>query len=145
MFTTPRDRTRSHHPRDMGHDARRHHHPDLSQLRGWKAMQEEADIPGSGWAQEKKWALRMGLTGADSIEDKSIPTFARGELPHYAGINTFLKAPYAEDVTEVGDYDATVLGIPFDGGTTYRAGTWFGPQGVRKISALYTPYNYEMA
>ncbi|MGB1390696.1 MAG: agmatinase family protein, partial [Paracoccaceae bacterium] len=39
----------------------------------------------------------------------------------------------------------TVLGIPFDGGTTYRAGTRFGPQGVRKISALYTPYNYEMA
>ena len=145
MFTTPRDRTRSHHPGDMGHDARRHHHPDLTQLRGWKAMQEEADIPGSGWAQEKKWALRMGLTGADSLEDKSIPTFARGELPHYAGINTFLKAPYAEDVTEVGDYDATVLGIPFDGGTTYRAGTRFGPQGVRKISALYTPYNYEMA
>ena len=42
-------------------------------------------------------------------------------------------------------YDATVLGIPFDGGTTYRSGTRFGPQGVRKISALYNPYNYEMA
>jgi agmatinase len=38
-----------------------------------------------------------------------------------------------------------VLGIPFDGGTTYRPGTRFGPQGLRKISALYTPYNYEMA
>jgi agmatinase len=81
----------------------------------------------------------MGLTGAESIEDRSIPTFARGELPHYAGINTFLKAPYAEDVTEVGHYDATVLGIPFDGGTTYRPGTRFGPQALRKISALYTP------
>jgi agmatinase len=44
------------------------------------------------------WALRMGLTGSDSLEDKTIPTFARGELPHYAGINTFLKAPYIEDV-----------------------------------------------
>ena len=33
---------------------------------------------------------------------------------------------------------------PFDGGTTYRPGTRFGPQGVRKISALYTPYNYEI-
>ena len=145
MFFTPPKRSRSHHPRDHATPDQRHHHPDLSKLRGWKAMQAEADIPGSGWEQEKKWALRMGLTGADSIEDKSIPTFARGELPHYAGINTFLKAPYAEDVTEVKDYDATVLGIPFDGGTTYRAGTRFGPQGVRKISALYTPYNYEMA
>ncbi len=145
MFCFPRDRSRSHHPADYRHQAKRFHHPDLTKLRGWKAMQAEADIPGSGWAQEKQWALRMGLTGADSIDDKSIPTFARGELPHYAGINTFLKAPYAEDVTEVKDYDATVLGIPFDGGTTYRAGTRFGPQGVRKISALYTPYNYEMA
>ena len=145
MFEQRRDRTRSHNPRDTRHMDARAHHPDLTKLGGWKAMQAEKDIPGDRWAEERKWALRMGLTGADSIEDKSIPTFARGELPHYAGINTFLKAPYAEDVTEVGDYDATVLGIPFDGGTTYRAGTRFGPQGVRKISALYTPYNYEMA
>lgn len=144
MFCRPTDRSRSHHPGDHRRIEARHHHPDLTKLRGWKAMQAEGDLPETGWEQEKKWALRMGLTGADSIEDKSIPTFARGELPHYAGINTFLKAPYAEDVTEVKDYDATVLGIPFDGGTTYRAGTRFGPQGVRKISALYTPYNYEM-
>lgn len=144
MFCRPTDRSRSHRPGDHRRIEARHHHPDLTKLRGWKAMQAEGDLPETGWEQEKKWALRMGLTGADSIEDKSIPTFARGELPHYAGINTFLKAPYAEDVTEVKDYDATVLGIPFDGGTTYRAGTRFGPQGVRKISALYTPYNYEM-
>ena len=85
-------------------------------------------FPRAAGEEERRWALRMGLTGADSIEDQSIPTFARGELPHYAGINTFLKAPYTEDVTEVGDYDATVLGIPFDGGTTYRPGTRFGPQ-----------------
>ena len=124
---------------------KRHHHPDLSTLKGWKAMRAEADIPEGEAEKEKAWALRMGLTGSDSLDDRSIPTFARGELPHYAGINTFLKAPYAEDVTEVGDYDVTVLGAPFDGGTTYRPGTRFGPQGIRKISALYTPYNYEMA
>ncbi|MEO0380412.1 MAG: agmatinase family protein [Pseudomonadota bacterium] len=145
MFLKNTERTRSHHPRDHAHQARRAHHPDLTKLQGWKAMQAEGDIPEGRWEQEKKWALRMGLTGSDSLEDKSIPTFARGELPHYAGINTFLKAPYAEDVTEVQHYDATVLGVPFDGGTTYRSGTRFGPQGVRKISALYNPYNYEMA
>ncbi|MEO1457974.1 MAG: arginase family protein, partial [Pseudomonadota bacterium] len=123
---------------------RRHHHPDLSKLQGWKAMQAEGEIPEGRWDEERRWALKMGLTGADSLEDRSIPTFARGELPHYAGINTFLKAPYAEDVAEVAHYDATILGAPFDGGTTYRPGTRFGPQGMRKISALYTPYNYEM-
>ena len=110
MFCNPTDRTHSHHPRDQMTSDKRHHHPDLTKLRGWKAMQAEEGLPETGWDQEKKWALRMGLTGSDGIEDKSIPTFARGELPHYADINTFLKAPYAEDVTEVGDYDATVLG-----------------------------------
>ena len=144
MFSTKQERSRSHRPEDRRIPDRRAHHPDLSKLQGWKSMRAEADIPDDEWEKEKAWALRMGLTGADSIEDRSIPTFARGELPHYAGINTFLKAPYAEDVTDVGNYDACVLGAPFDGGTTYRPGTRFGPQGVRKISALYTPYNYEM-
>ena len=112
----------------------RRHHPDFDKLnlRGWKAAEKEATLPSAAWEKEKQWALRMGLTGAGSLEDKSIPTFARGELPHYAGINTFLKAPYVEDVTAVGAYDAAVIGIPFDGGTTYRPGTRFGPQGVRQ-------------
>jgi agmatinase len=54
-----------------------------------------------------------------------------------------MKAPYVEDVRRVKDFDATVVGVPFDGGCTYRAGTRFGPQGIRRISALYTPYHYE--
>ena len=109
-------------------------------------MKAEADIPGDRWDEERRWALRMGLTGADSIEDKSIPTFARGELPHYAGINTFPQGALCRGRAGGGELrPPPVLGIPFDGGTTYRPGTRFGPQGVRKISALYTPYNYEMA
>ena len=148
MFSNNRDirPMRIAGPATDGSQRKRHHHPDFDkmQLKGWQAALKEADIPGDGWSKEREWALRVGLPGADSIEDKSIPTFARGELPHYAGINTFLKAPYIEDVKEVGNYDAAVLGVPFDGGTTYRPGTRFGPQGVRRISALYTPYNYEM-
>ena len=73
--------------RDM---QRRRNHED------WKSAKEEGKIPKNRLDEEKSWALKMGLTGADSIEDKSIPTFSRGELPHFAGINTFLKAPYAE-------------------------------------------------
>ncbi len=111
---------------------------------GWKALDAEGKLSEQGWRKEQQWALNMGLPGADSLTDKSIPTFARGELPHFAGINTFLKAPYVEDVRDVAKYDAAVVGIPFDSGTTYRPGTRFGPQGIRRISALYTPYNYEM-
>ena len=144
-----RQNTRSRSPLLLGDglpNARRAHHPDFDrmQLKGWKAVEAEEKLPGDGWDREVQWALKMGLTGADSIEDRTIPTFARGELPHFAGINTFLKAPYVEDVAKVGQYDAAVLGVPFDGGTTYRPGTRFGPQGMRRISALYTPYNYEL-
>ena len=129
-----------------GPTERRHHHPDFDRrgTQGWRAAHKEAAIPEDAWAREQAWALRNGLPGAESLEDKSIPTFSRGELPHYAGINTFLKAPYVEDVRDVGRFDAAVIGVPFDGGTTYRPGTRFGPQGIRRISALYTPYNYEM-
>jgi agmatinase len=89
-------------------------------------------------------AHQLGLEAAESIIDRRISTFSRGELPHFAGINTFLKAPYLEDVNHVGEFDVAVLGVPHDSGTTYRPGTRFGPQGIRKISALYTPYNFEM-
>jgi agmatinase len=124
----------------------RFHHPDPFNpkvTKGWKAAVKEAELPTTRADQEIANALHLGLQGASSIEDKSIPTFSRGELPHFAGINTFLKAPYVEDVRDVGKYDATVFGVPFDGGCTYRSGTRFGPQGIRRISALYTPYNYE--
>lgn len=134
-----------HRPTLPPHE-RRSHHPDFSKrsLRGWKAAQREGEIPLTKWQEEQQRGLALGLPGADSLEDKTIPTFARGELPHYAGINTFMKAPYIEDVRQVGKFDAAVLGVPFDGGTTYRPGTRFGPQGIRRISALYTPYNYEL-
>ncbi|MBU2746248.1 agmatinase family protein [Acidithiobacillus caldus] len=124
----------------------RKHHPsfDKMKLDGWKAMHKEEKLSNTKWEEEKARALKLGLQGADSIEDRGIPTFSRGELPHFAGINTFMKAPYIEDVMDVGKFDVAVLGVPFDGGTTYRPGTRFGPQGIRKISALYTPYNYEI-
>ena len=66
---------------------RRHHHPDFSKLqaRGWKAALAEAELPADAWAQEQRFALENGLPGADSIGDKTISTFARGELPHFAG------------------------------------------------------------
>jgi agmatinase len=109
-----------------------------------KALQKEAQLSFTGWQQEVQDGLNYGLEAADSIKDRTISTFSRGELPHYAGINTFLKAPYLEDVKKVGNYDVAIVGVPHDSGTTYRPGTRFGPQGIRKISALYTPYNFEL-
>ena len=122
------------------------HHPtfDKTQLQGWKSMHKEKDLPYAAWKAHVQHGLDNGLTAADSVQDREISTFVRGELPHFAGINTFMKAPFCENIRDVGKYDAAILGVPFDGGTTYRPGTRFGPQGIRKISALYTPYNYEL-
>ena len=49
-----------------------------------------------------------------------------------------MKAPYLEDVNQVGNYDVAVIGVRRLR-TTYRPGTRFWPQGIRRISALYTP------
>jgi agmatinase len=119
-------------------------HPDLEDSQAAEALRKEAKLGDAGWKREVERNLVLGLSAAPSITDRSISTFARGELPHFAGINTFLKAPYVEDVHQVGAYDAAVLGIPLDTGTTYRSGTRFGPQGIRKISALYGTYYFEL-
>ena len=108
------------------------------------AIEAEAQIPRTAYERETARALELGLPGADSINDKTIPTFSRGELPHFAGINTFLKQPYLEDVRQCGNYDVAIVGAPFDSGATYRSGARFGPQGMRKISALFGSYNFEL-
>ncbi|CAN5855215.1 hypothetical protein BH23ACT11_BH23ACT11_29700 [soil metagenome] len=41
------------------------------------------------------------------------------------------------------DYDVAVLGALFDIGTTYRSGSRFGLQAIRRISGLYSTHSYE--
>jgi agmatinase len=76
------------------------------------AVEAEALLPTMKWEEEVARGLELGLPGADSIKDKRIPTFSRGELPHFAGINTFVKAPYVEDVRKCGQYDVAIIGAP---------------------------------
>ena len=63
---------------------------------GMQALEKERKLPLTGWQQEVDQAKRFGLEAAESIVDRNISTFSRGELPHFAGINTFMKAPYLE-------------------------------------------------
>ena len=90
-----------------------------------------------------KRSLELGLEAADSVIDRNISLFSRGHQPAFAGINTFMKAPYCEDIRKIGDYEAAFVGAPFDSATTYRPGTRFGPQAVRRISALYDGYWFD--
>ena len=109
------------------------------------AFRKEAQLPTTKAKAAEQHALKMGLPGADSIGDPTIGTFSRGPLPLYAGISTMLKLPYLEDVRKASDYDVGFLGVPFDIGTTFRPGTRFGPQGMRRASTQYTSfYSFEM-
>ena len=57
---------------------------------GMDALEKESKLPLKGWETEVARAKEYGLEGAKSIVDRNISTFSRGELPHFAGINTCL-------------------------------------------------------
>ncbi|RBQ16746.1 agmatinase [Spongiactinospora rosea] len=113
-------------------------------LTGGRAKRLERELSDRKYQEELRRIHRLGLPPAGSIQDKELAsTFQRGEVPHFSGIKTFLKTPYLEDVTLVGEHEVAVVGVPLDTGTTYRPGPRFGPEGMRSISALYSPYYYE--
>jgi agmatinase len=125
----------------MAGDGKRHG----GEFRGMRNLRRLADIPDRKQREAIERGLELGLEAAPSVNDRTISTFARGQQPAFAGINTFRKATYLEDVHEVGKHEVAVLGAPFDMGTTYRAGCRFGPQAIRRISALYDSYSVDMA
>ncbi|WP_203557458.1 agmatinase family protein [Bacillus sp. B15-48] len=112
-------------------------------LLGIQNAMKEAKIPEVEAEKELKRSLEFGLSAAPSIGDRTISTFTREPRPAYAGIPTFLRTPFLEDVRRVGEYDVAFIGVPFDIGTTFRAGARYGPEAMRRISKLYTSYSYE--
>ncbi len=56
--------------------------------------------------------------------------------PRFTGSATFARLPA---VSEVQNFDIAVLGVPFDGGTSYRPGARFGPMAVRQASRHLRP------
>ena len=116
---------------------------ETEEFRGNRNLKRLERISQTKQEEEIQRSLELGLEAADSINDRTISLFCRGHQPAFAGINTFMKLPYCEDIRQVGNYEAAFLGIPFDTGTTYRSGTRFGPQGVRRISAVYDGYSVD--
>jgi len=58
--------------------------------------------------------------------------------PRFAGIPTFMRLPLVRDPHQL---DVALVGVPFDGGTSYRSGTRFGPREIRVQSVLIRNYN----
>ena len=58
--------------------------------------------------------------------------------PRFAGIATFMRLPNIADPNLL---DVALIGVPYDGGTTYRTGPRFGPRRIREQSAIIRPYH----
>ncbi len=58
--------------------------------------------------------------------------------PRFGQIPTFMRLPHSRDPQAL---DVALVGIPFDGGTSYRPGARFGPREIRVQSALIRPYH----
>jgi len=58
--------------------------------------------------------------------------------PRYAQVSTFMRLPQQRDPRGL---DVAILGIPFDGGVSFRPGARFGPKEIRSNSLLIRPYN----
>lgn len=83
-----------------------------------------------------------------SATEHEFPQPQDGEIPRFSGLPTFFRLPFAPQATEL---DISVVGVPWDGGTTNRAGTRHGPRELRNASSLVrrihpvtrrSPYDY---
>lgn len=115
---------------------------DREQLHGTRMLERERQLPTTKTKQAIQENLELGLPSAESIRDRTIPLFNRsGYRYHHSA--TFGHRAFLTDMRELGGQDVAIVGAPFDGGTTFRSGTRFGPQAMREISGLHSGYNFE--
>jgi agmatinase len=58
--------------------------------------------------------------------------------PRFGQLATFMLLPAAESPAGL---DVALMGVPYDGGVSYRTGARFGPRAVREQSSLIRPWN----
>jgi len=79
-----------------------------------------------------------------TVENGNVGPVLSTQVPRYAGPATFALLPRIDEIGGK-DLDIAVLGVPFDGGVSYRPGARFGPSHVRESSRLLRPYNPALA
>ena len=55
------------------------------------------------------------------------------EFPRFSAIKTFFRLPHVDTDK---DYDVGIVGVPYDGGVSYRPGARFAPTRIREMSSL---------
>jgi guanidinobutyrase len=71
-------------------------------------------------------------------ENKFNQPLGGNEMPRFGGIATMMRLPHQPDPAGL---DVGFVGVPFDIGTSNRAGARFGPRQIRTESCLIRPYN----
>lgn len=66
------------------------------------------------------------------------PAFG-AHLQPFAGIPSFMRQPVTR---ELEGFDVAIIGIPYDGGTSHRSGTRFGPRKIREASLMLWGYHH---
>jgi len=61
------------------------------------------------------------------------------DFPRFSAVKTFFRLPQA-DLKE--DFDVGIVGVPYDGGVSYRPGARFAPSKVRDVSSLGRGFNW---
>jgi agmatinase len=112
------------------------------ELRGTWGMAREAELSKEKAKERAEQAKLYGLEAAPSIVDRSLTLFRR-EPWSLGGGSTFIQAPFLQDMRQLGGQDVVIVGAPLDTGTTYRPGTRFGPEAIRRVSSLGNAYNPE--
>jgi agmatinase/guanidinopropionase len=65
------------------------------------------------------------------------PAFGANLQP-FMGIPSFMRLPVTRELKGI---DVAIMGVPFDSGTSYRAGTRFGPRKIREASLMIWGHN----
>ncbi len=73
-----------------------------------------------------------------SASVKSYKPITAQQLPKFAGIKTYMRLPHCRATQGI---DFAVVGVPWDGATSYRTGQRMAPDAIRRVSVTLRPYN----
>ncbi len=63
------------------------------------------------------------------------------KFPRFAGIKTFMRLPHIRTTENI---DFAIVGVPWDGGASFRTSQRSGPDAIRRMSTLLRPYNLDL-
>src|SRR6267142_568131 len=78
----------------------------------------------------------MAITIVCQMPHQPRPSF---QSPRFAQPATFMRLPHVDDPHGL---DVAIVGVPYDGGTSYRPGARLGPREIRNQSSLIRSYSY---